>query len=64
MDSFKVQFSPKALSMLDDCLAYVNDELMNPQAAESIWTDAIETKDSLIKWATVTVNAVIWNLLH
>jgi plasmid stabilization system protein ParE len=44
MDSFEVIISPKALSQLNDYIQYT---LLNPQAAKSVWEDAIGTTERL-----------------
>ncbi len=51
MDSFKVIISPKALSQLNDYIDYLQQTLLNNQAAYSIWQDALETRDHLSKVA-------------
>jgi len=47
MISYKVIITPKALSQLDSYIAYVRYTLLNPQAAKSIWLDAMETQKQL-----------------
>ena len=47
MDSFEVIISPKALSQLNDYIDYIQYTLLNPQAAKSVWEDAIETTERL-----------------
>ena len=47
MVSYKGIISPKALSQLDDYISYVRYTLLNPIAAESIWRDAKETRETL-----------------
>ena len=44
--SYKVIISPKALSQLDDYISYVRYTLLNPIAAERIWRDAKETRET------------------
>ena len=41
MDSFEVIIAPKALEQLDDYISYIQYTLLNPQAAVSVWQDAI-----------------------
>ena len=48
MDSFEVIISPKALSQLNDYIDYIQYTLLNPQAAKSVWEDAIETTEKLL----------------
>ena len=45
MDSFKVIISPKALAQLNDYIDYIQYTLLNPQAAKSVWEDAIGTTE-------------------
>ena len=45
MDSYNVSISPKALSQLNSYINYINDTLLNEQAAYNVWLDALETKE-------------------
>lgn len=47
MDSFEVIISPKALSQLNDYINYIQHTLLNPQAAKSVWEDAMKTTERL-----------------
>ncbi len=47
MDSYRVIVSPKALSQLESYVDYIQFTLLNKQAAESVWQDAIETSKQL-----------------
>ena len=47
MVSYDVVISPKALSQLNDYVDYIQYTLLNPQAAELVWQDAIATRDQL-----------------
>lgn len=49
MGSFDVIISPKALSQLNEYVDYIQHTLLNQQAAESVWQDAIETGNLLSK---------------
>ena len=51
MVSYDVVISPKALSQLNDYVDYIQYTLLNPQAAELVWQDAIATRDQLSKVA-------------
>lgn len=51
MDSFDVIISPKALSQLNDYIDYLQYTLLNDQAANDVWQDALETRDQLSKVA-------------
>lgn len=43
MVSYNVVISPKALSQLNDYIDYIQYTLFNSQAAEAVWSDALET---------------------
>ena len=47
MDSYKVIISPKALSQLEEYIAYIRYSLLNDQAAKAVWDDAVETAEKL-----------------
>jgi plasmid stabilization system protein ParE len=47
MDSFDVVISPKALAQLDSYIDYIQHTLLNPQAAERVWRDALATRAQL-----------------
>ncbi len=47
MVSFKVVISPKALLQLNGYVDYIQHTLLNPQAAESLWQDAGDTRSQL-----------------
>ena len=47
MVSFKVITTPKALSQLDEYLDYIQYTLLNDQAANAVWKDALETVNKL-----------------
>ena len=47
MDSYNVSISPKALSQLNSYINYINDTLLNEQAAYNVWLDALETRERL-----------------
>ena len=51
MDSFDVIISPKALSQLNSYIDYLQDTLLNDQAARNVWQDAMETRNYLSKAA-------------
>lgn len=51
MDSYKVQFSDIAGTQLDAYIVYIQYELMNDQAAASVWSDFAETSKELEKVA-------------
>ena len=51
MDSFDVIISPKALSQLNDYIDYLQYPLLNDQAANNVWQDALETRNRLSKIA-------------
>ena len=44
---YDVIISPKALLQLDKYIDYIQFTLLNEQAAESVWKDAIETSETL-----------------
>ena len=45
MDLYKVIIAPKALSMLNNYLNYIQYALMNEEAAKQVLNDAIETEE-------------------
>lgn len=47
MDLYKVIIAPKALSMLNNYLNYIQYALMNEEAAKQVLNDAIETEEQL-----------------
>ena len=47
MDLFNVITTPKALSLLDDYISYIQYTLMNKQAAKAVWDDAVATATEL-----------------
>ena len=47
MDSYNVVISPKALSQLESYIDYIQNTLLNEQAALSVWQDAVETRGRL-----------------
>ena len=47
MDLFDVFISPKALEQLTSYVDYIHYTLLNPIAAESVWKDAMDTRDQL-----------------
>ena len=47
MDLFEVIISPKALAQLNDYIDYIQYTLLNPQAAKSVWEDALGTTERL-----------------
>ena len=49
MDSYKVIIADHALQMLDKHISYLQYTLLNPQAAESVWRDAVGTRKKLSK---------------
>jgi len=51
MDLYEVIISPKALSLLDGYIDYIQYKLKNEQAAEAVWQDAVETEAELEKAA-------------
>ena len=51
MDSFNVITTPKALSLLNDYISYIQYTLMNEQAAKAVWEDAMDTAAELEKVA-------------
>ena len=51
MDSFDVIISPKALSQLNSYIDYLQYTLLNEQAAQNVWQDALETREQLSKVA-------------
>lgn len=53
MDSYNVIVSPKALSMLEDYVNYIQYTLFNDEAAKQVWEDAIETVERLSYIASV-----------
>ena len=53
MDLYEVIISPKALSLLDGYIDYIQYKLKNEQAAEAVWQDAVETEAELEKQQAV-----------
>lgn len=51
MDLYEIIISPKALSQLDSYIDYILNTLLNPEAAVSLWQDALETQELLSKCA-------------
>lgn len=51
MDLYDVIISPKALAQLNDYIDYLQNTLLNEQAAYNVWQDALETRDKLSKVA-------------
>ena len=51
MDSFDVVISPKALRQLDSYIDYIQNTLLNDQAAREVWADALETRARLAEVA-------------
>ena len=47
MVSYKVITTPKALSQLNSYIDYIQFTLLNNQAAEAVWEDAVETVERL-----------------
>ena len=47
MDLFEDIISPKALAQLNDYIDYIQYTLLNPQAAKSVWEDALGTTERL-----------------
>ena len=47
MVSYKIIISPKALSQLEEYIDYIQFTLFNQQAADAVWSDAIETANKL-----------------
>ena len=47
MDSFEVIISPHALAQLNEYIDYIQYTLLNNQAADAVWKDALETADKL-----------------
>lgn len=47
MDSFEIIVAPKALAQLESYIDYIQYTLLNEQAADSVWRDALETIDAL-----------------
>lgn len=47
MVSFDVRISPKALQQLECYVDYIQHTLLNDQAAQLVWEDAIATRDRL-----------------
>lgn len=47
MDSYNVIISPKALSQLNSYIDYIQYTLLNEQAAQNVWQDALETREQL-----------------
>lgn len=47
MDLYNVIISPKALSQLNSYIDYIQYTLLNDQAAQSVWQDALETRNYL-----------------
>ena len=48
---YDVIISPKALSQLNEYVDYIQYTLLNPQAAELVWQDALDTREQLSKVA-------------
>ena len=51
MDLFNIVISPKALSQLNNYIDYLQYTLLNEQAANNVWQDALETRGRLSKVA-------------
>jgi len=51
MDSFNVIISPKALSQLNDYIDYLQNTLLNNEAARNVWQDALDTRERLSRVA-------------
>ena len=51
MDSYEVIVAPKALEQLERYIDYIQYTLMNVQAAEAVWRDAVETRNKLAQVA-------------
>lgn len=47
MDSFEVLITPDAMDMLNNVSDYIMIEKQNPEAADDMYQDAIETADKL-----------------
>ena len=47
MVSYKVITSPNALSQLDSYIDYIQHTLLNEQAANAVWDDAVKTTTEL-----------------
>ena len=47
MDSFEVIITPQAREMLERYVDYIQYTLLNEQAAESVWQDAVKTIGAL-----------------
>lgn len=47
MDSFEVLITPDAIDMLNNLCDYIMIEKQNPEAADDIYRDAIDTADKL-----------------
>ena len=47
MDSYKIQIAPHALQQLNQYVDYIQFTLLNSQAADSVYQDALETIDVL-----------------
>lgn len=47
MVSYKVITTPKALQQLDSYISYIQYTLLNDEAANSVWQDAIDTATEL-----------------
>ena len=47
MDTFNVIITKKARQQLEDSIDYIHNTLKNPQAAQSVWHDAVETTNRL-----------------
>lgn len=53
MDSYNVIISPEAMEQLREHISYIRNVLFNPQAAESVYDDAVETGEKLSTIADV-----------
>ena len=47
MDSYNVIITEKALQQLEDHISYIENQLRNPQAAQSVWQDDMGTRKQL-----------------
>lgn len=47
MDLFDVIITPKALSQLNSYIDYLQYTLLNDQAAQNVWQDAMDTQEHL-----------------
>jgi len=47
MDSYEVIITPRALAQLESYISYIQYTLLNKQAAESVWQDALSTAEAL-----------------